>query len=67
MHLIYKILISSLMVTLSFGYYSKVEPINSYVIKSDITGKVVDVNRSAVATIYSGIVIKIDDYKVKIL
>jgi hypothetical protein len=54
------------MVTLSFGYYSKVEPINSYVIKSDITGKVVDVNRSAVATNYRGIVIKIDDYKDKI-
>jgi CYTH domain-containing protein len=62
-HLIYKILISSLIVTFSFGYYAKVEPINSYTIKSDITGKVIDVNRSAVSTNYKGVVIKVDSYK----
>jgi hypothetical protein len=61
--LIYKILIISLIVTFSFGYYAKVEPINSYVIKSDVSGKVVDINRSAVATNYKGVVIKVDSYK----
>jgi hypothetical protein len=64
-HLIYKIGLVSIATSL-FAYYGKVEPINTYTIKSDISGKVVDVNRSAVATNYNGIVIKIDDYKDRI-
>jgi len=58
-HLIYKIGLVSLATSL-FAYYGKVEPINSYTIKSDVSGKVVDVNRSAVATNYKDVVIKID-------
>jgi len=64
-HLIYKIGLVSIATSL-FAYYGKVEPINSYVIKSDITGKVVDVNRSSIATNYKGVVIRIDDYQDKI-
>jgi hypothetical protein len=64
-HLIYKLGLVSIATSL-FAYYAKVEPINTYTIKSDVTGKVVDVNRSAVATNYKGVVIKIDDYKDRI-
>jgi CYTH domain-containing protein len=62
-HLIYRFLIISLAFTFSFAYYAKVEPIESYVIKSDVSGKVIDVNRSAVATNYKGVVIKVDSYQ----
>jgi hypothetical protein len=64
-HLIYKLGLVSIATSL-FAYYGKVEAINEYNIKSDISGKVVDINRSAVATNYRGVVIKIDDYKDKV-
>jgi len=65
-HLIYKIGLISLTTTLFASYYAKVEPIESYNIKADISGKVLDVNRSAISTNYKGIVIKIDDYQDRI-
>jgi len=61
--LIYSSLLTS---SLLFGYYGKVEPYQIYNIKSDISGKVVDVNKSAEATNYNGVVIKIDDYQNRI-
>jgi len=61
--LIYSSLLAS---SLLFGYYAKVEPYQTYNIKSDISGKVIDVNKSAEGTQYKGIVIKIDDYQNKI-
>jgi len=61
-----KIYISLLTSSLLFGYYGKVEPINTYNIKSDVSGKVIEVNKSAEATNYKGIIIKIDDYQNKI-
>ena len=63
MRLIYSsLLVSSLL----FGYYGKVEPYQTYNIKADISGKVVEVNKSAEGSFYKGIVIKIDDYQNKI-
>jgi len=61
-----KIYISLIVSSLAFGYYGKVEPFDTYKIKSDVNGKVVEVNKSAEATNYKGIVIKIDDYQDKI-
>ena len=63
MRLIYSSLLAG---SLLFGYYGKVEPYQTYIIKSDITGKVVEVNKTAEGHIYKGVVIKIDDYKDKI-
>ena len=62
MHLIYKIIGISIC-SLAFGYYGKIEPIESYNIKSDINGKVIEVNKTAEATNYKGVVIKIDKYQ----
>jgi len=64
-HLIYKLGLVSVATSL-FAYYGKVEPIDTYTIKSDISGKVVEVNKSSVATNYKGVVIKIDDYQDRI-
>ena len=61
MHLIYKIIGISIC-SLAFGYYGKIEPIESYNIRSDINGKVIEVNKTAEATNYKGVVIKIDKY-----
>ena len=63
MRLIYSSLIAS---SLLFGYYGKVEPFQTYNIKSDVSGKVIDVNKSSEGTNYKGIVIKIDDYQNRI-
>ena len=63
MRLIYSSLIAS---SLLFGYYGKVEPFQTYDIKSDVSGKVIDVNKSSEGTNYKGIVIKIDDYQNRI-
>jgi len=52
--------------SLLFGYYGKVEPYQTYNIKADVSGKVIDVNKSAEGMNYKGIVIKIDSYKDKI-
>ena len=52
--------------TLLFGYYAKVEPYQTYNIQADISGKVIDVNTSAKATNYKGIVVRLDDYIDKI-
>jgi len=66
-HLISKIvLINSLVTTLFASYYAKVEPVETYIIKSDVSGKVVEVNKSAISTNYKGIVVKIDDYQDKV-
>jgi multidrug resistance efflux pump len=61
-----KVYISLIAGSLLFGYYGKVEPYQTYNIKSDVSGKVVEVNKSAEATNYKGIVIQIDDYQNKI-
>ena len=63
MRLIYSSLMAS---SLLFGYYGKVEPYQTYNIKSDVSGKIIDVNKSSEATNYKGIVIKIDKYQNKI-
>jgi len=55
--------ISLLVSNLLFGYYGKVEPYQTYNIKSDVSGKVVDVNKSVEGKNFDGIVIKIDDYQ----
>jgi len=51
---------------LLFGFYGKVEPYQIYNIKSDVTGKVIEVNKSAEGKVAKGIVIKIDDYQNRI-
>ena len=61
-----KVYMSLLASSLLFGYYGKVEPYQTYNIKSDISGKVIEVNKSSEATNYKGIVIKIDDYQNKV-
>ena len=61
-----KVYISILAGSLLFGYYGKIEPYQTYNIKSEVSGKVIDVNKSSEATSYKGIVIKIDDYQNKI-
>jgi len=61
-----KVYISLIASSLLFGYYGKVEPYETYNIKADVSGKVIDVNKSAEATSYKGIVIKIDDYQNKV-
>ncbi len=63
MRLIYSSLMAS---SLLFGYYGKVEPYQTYNIKADVSGKIIDVNKSSEATNYKGIVIKIDKYQNKI-
>jgi len=59
-HLIFSLL---LFVTSLFSYYAKVEPYRVYNVKADISGKVVEVNRSCEARSCSGVVIKVDDYQ----
>ena len=61
-----KVYMSLLASSLLFGYYGKVEPYQVYNIKSDVSGKVIEVNKSSEATKYKGIVVKIDDYQNKI-
>ena len=61
-----KVYMSLLASSLLFGYYGKVEPYQTYNIKSDVSGKVIEVNKSSEATNYKGIVIKIDDYQNKV-
>jgi len=62
-----RLIYSSLMASsLLFGYYGKVEPYQTYNIKADVSGKIIDVNKSSEATNYKGIVIKIDKYQNKI-
>ena len=58
-----KVYMSLIAGSLLFGYYGKIEPYQTYTIKSDVSGKVIEVNKSAEATNYKGIVIKIDDYQ----
>ena len=54
---------SILLVSSLFAYYAKVEAINTYNIKSDISGKVIDVNRSCEGRFCKSVVIKIDTYQ----
>ena len=63
MRLIFSSLVAS---SLVFGYYAKVEPLNIYNIKSDISGKIVEVNKSCEARSCQNIVIKVDDYQDRI-
>ena len=58
-----KVFFSLITISFLFGYYGKVEPYETYKIKSDVSGKIIEVNKSAEATNYQGIVIKIDDYQ----
>jgi hypothetical protein len=50
-HLIFSIF---LFINLAFGYYAKVEPIQVYNIKSDISGKIIDINKSCENRICKG-------------
>ena len=63
MYLIFSLLLS---ISLLFGYYGKIEPFQEYIIKADISGKVVEVNKSCEAKKCKNIIIKIDDYQDKI-
>jgi len=58
--------VSVLASSIVFGYYGKVEPYQTYNIKADVSGKVIDVNKTAEGRKYNGIVIKIDDLQNKI-
>ena len=46
-----------------FGFYGKVEPYRTFLIKSDVSGKVVEVNKSCEGGFCKGVVIQIDDYQ----
>jgi len=61
-----KICISLISSSLLFAYYGKVEPYQVYNIKADVSGKVIEVNKTAESTEYKGIVIRIDDYQNRI-
>ena len=63
MYLIFSLLLS---ISLVFGFYAKVEPFETYNIKSDVTGKVIEVNRDCETHKCQDIVIKIDDYQNRI-
>jgi hypothetical protein len=63
MHLIYSLLLT----TFLFGYYGKVEPLDTYTIKSNVTGKVLLANSYLEGEdVKNSLIVKVDDFNDKI-